>query len=101
MKNFKISAFLVLFTALFYSCQKEYSFEGVVTPPGTWQFNDATKLYTGNIDTAYIETSGTTKTLRLIGRSSTDNKQNFLLQLYATDSFTVGTYTASLFETDF
>ena len=101
MKNFKIPAALVLFTTLFYSCQKEYSFEGVVTPPGTWQFNDDTKLYTGNIDTAYIETSGTTKTLRLIGRSSTDNKQNFLLQLYATDSFTVGTYTASLFQTDF
>ena len=101
MKNFKISALLVLLTGLFFSCQKEYSFEGLITPAGTWQFNDDTKLYVGNIDTAYIETSGTTKTLRLMGRSSSDNKQNFLLQLYATDSFTVGTYTASLFQTDF
>lgn len=89
-----------MLTGLFYSCQKEYSLEQMVTAAGTWQFNDASKLYEGNIDTAYIETVGTTKTLNLIGRS-TDGQQNFFLNLYTTDSFTVGAYKASLFQADF
>lgn len=100
MKTLKLSFLIVLLTSLLYSCQKEYSLEGIVTPAGTWQFNDAAKLYKGNIDTAYIETAGTTKTMNLVGRSE-DGKQNFLLHLYDTDTFTVGTYKASLFETDF
>lgn len=100
MKTLKISCLIVLLSGLFYSCQKEYSLEGIVTVAGTWQFNDASRLYEGNIDTAYITTTGTTKTLNLIGRS-TDGQQNFFLNLYATDSFTVGTYKASLFQTNF
>ncbi len=100
MKTLKIYSLIVLLAALFFSCQKEYSLEVIVTPAGTWQFNDSTKLYAGNIDTAYIETTGTTKTLNLIGESA-DGQQNFLLHLYATDSFTVGTYKASLFQSDF
>ena len=100
MKILKTSAFILLLSTFFVSCQKEYSLENVFTPPGTWQFNDDTKLYSGNIDSAYIETTGTTKTLYLIGKSS-DGSQNFLMHLYATDSFTVGTYKASLFQSDF
>lgn len=100
MKTLKISSLFLLLSVLFFSCQKEYSLEGIVTPAGTWQFNDDTKLYAGNIDTAFIETTGTTKTLNLIGKSS-DGSQNFLLHLYATDSFTLGTYKASLFQSDF
>jgi hypothetical protein len=100
MKTLKIYSLIILLTTLFVSCQKEYSLEVIVTPAGTWQFNDDTKLYAGNIDTAYIETTGTTKTLNLIGKSA-DGQQNFLLHLYATDSFTVGTYKASLFQSDF
>lgn len=100
MKTLKIFSFILLLPALFFSCQKEYSFEGVVTPAGTWRFNDDTKLYVGNIDTAYIETTGATKTLNLIGRS-TDGTQTFLLHLYATGSFTTGEYKASLFQSDF
>ncbi len=100
MKTLKIYSLIVLLAALFFSCQKEYSLEVIVTSAGTWQFNDSTKLYAGNIDTAYIETTGTTKTLNLIGKSA-DGQQNFLLHLYATDSFTVGTYKASLFQSDF
>lgn len=100
MKTLKISSIIILLAALFFSCQKEYSLEGVVTPAGTWQFNDNTKLYAGNIDSANIATTGSTKTLNLIGKSS-DGQQNFLLHLYATDSFTVGTYKASLFQSDF
>ena len=100
MKILKTSAFILLLSTFFVSCQKEYSLENVLTPAGTWQFNDDTKLYAGNIDSAYIETTGTTKTLYLIGKSS-DGTQNFLMHLYATDSFTVGTYKASLFQSDF
>jgi hypothetical protein len=100
MKILKIPSFFLLLAVLFFSCQKEYSLEGVITSAGTWQFNDDNKLYAGGIDTAYIETAGTTKTLNLIGKSS-DGNQNFLLHLYATDSFTVGAYKASLFKSDF
>ncbi|MDQ6755679.1 MAG: hypothetical protein M3004_01975 [Bacteroidota bacterium] len=100
MKIFKLSSFLILLATLFFSCQKEYSLETPKMPAGTWQFNDSTKLYTGNIDSAYIETTGTIKTLRLIGKSA-DGSQTFNMHLYATDSFTVGAYKASLFQSDF
>jgi hypothetical protein len=100
MKIFKPSFLFLIFTSIFFSCQKEYSVENAITPAGSWQFNDAAKLYIGNIDTAYIETANTTKTMTLQGRSS-DGQQNFLLHLYDVDSFTVGTYKASLFENDF
>ena len=100
MKIVKFSAFLLLLSAIFFSCQKEYSLEVPATSPGTWQFNDSTKLYTGNIDTASIQTTGTTKTMTLMGKSA-DGQQTFLLHLYATDSFTVGSYKASLFQSDF
>lgn len=100
MKTLKFSSLIILLAAIFFSCQKEYSLEGIVTPAGTWQFNDAATVYAGNMDSANIETTGTTKTLNLVGKSS-DGKQNFLMHLYATDSFTVGTYKASLFQSDF
>ena len=100
MKILKISFLLVLLSVFFLACQKEYSLENAITAAGTWQFNDSTKLYAGNIDTAYIETTATTKTLNLVGKSA-DGQQNFLLHLYATDSFTIGTYKASLYQTDF
>lgn len=100
MKILKASSLLVILSVLFFSCQKEYSLENKPTPAGTWQFNDDTKLYTGTMDTAYIETTGTTKTMNLQGTTA-DGKQTFLLHLYATDSFTVGTYKASLFEANF
>ncbi len=101
MKNLTSLLFLILVcSVLFFSCKKEFSVEGGLSSSGTWQFNDASKLYTGNIDTAFIQATGTTKSLSLIGRS-TDGQQNFLLHLYATDSFTVGTYKASLFQSDF
>lgn len=100
MKTLKFTSLIILLSALFFSCQKELSFETVITPPGTWQFNDSTKLYTGNIDTAFIETSGTTKTMTLMG-VSTDGLQTFFLHLTAIDSFTIGSYKASLYQSDF
>jgi hypothetical protein len=101
MKNPKILLFLILVcSVLFFSCQKEYSVEEGLLTSGTWQFNDASKLYTGDIDSAYIETTGSTKSLTLTGKS-TNGQQDFLLHLYATDTFRVGTYKASLFQSDF
>ena len=101
MKTLKISFLFILLGSLFFSCQKEFSLEGVVTPAGTWQFNDGTQQYLGNMDSAYIETTATTKTMNLVGKNA-DGSQNFLLHLYATDSFTVGTiYKASLFQSNF
>lgn len=100
MKILKFSLFLTLLTTVFFSCQKEYSVETILTAAGTWQFNDSSKLYTGNIDSAYVSLTGTTKTMNLLGRS-TDGKQNFVLHLTATDSFTLREYKASLYQSDF
>lgn len=100
MKILKASSLLILFATLFFSCQKEYSLEHVVTAAGTWEFKDSTKLFAGNIDTAYIDATGATRIMTLQGKSS-DGAQTFLLHLYATDSFTVGNYKASLSQTDF
>lgn len=100
MKFLKFSFFVLLLTTFFISCQKEYSFEGSKSGAGSWQFNDSTKLYTGTFDSAVIQTTGSTKTLLLVGPSS-DGKQTFSMRLYSTDSFTIGTYKASLYQTDF
>ncbi len=102
MKIFKISSFIALVVIFFASCQKEYSLEGagITGAAGTWQFNDSSKLYIGTMDTAFITTSGTTKTLQLIGRTA-NGQQVFNLNLYATDSITKTTYKASLSQTDF
>jgi hypothetical protein len=101
MKILKASSLLILIATLFFSCQKEYSLENPTTAAGTWQFNDSTTLYTGNIDTASIVVNGPTKTMNLEGRSA-DGKQTFILNLYTIDSFTVGSsYKASLSQADF
>ena len=100
MKFLKLSLFVLIAATLFFSCQKEYSLENPTSPTGAWQFNDSSKLYAGDIDSAYIEITGTTKILHMIGPSA-DGTQTFSLQLYATDSFTVGTYKASLSQVDF
>ncbi|MBA3674523.1 MAG: hypothetical protein H0W75_06125, partial [Chitinophagaceae bacterium] len=101
MKIIKLSSVIVLLAALLFSCQKEYSFEKVITPAGTWEFNDSSKQYIGNMDTAYIQTiAPSTKIMSLMGRTA-NGQQSFRLHLYAIDSFTVGTYKASLSQTDF
>ena len=103
MKHIKI-AFFVIFTAIFLNaCQKEYSTEngGLIVPTGTWQFNDSSNLFAGNMDTAYLETSTSlnTQILHLLGTSLAGN-QKFNMELYA-DTFTTGSYKASLFQSTF
>ncbi len=102
MKLFKLSFFVMIAAALFMSCQKEYSAENShdIVPAGTWQFNDSTKLFTGNMDTAYIETTGTTKILHLKGTALTGG-QLFHLQLFADSTLKTGNYSASSGNVDF
>ena len=97
-----VSFLCLIITCFFWSCQKELSLEGsnIKLAAGTWQFNDSTKLFRGNIDTAYVESSGSTKILNLLGTSLTGT-EFFEIQLKSLDSFRLGTYTASLDESEF
>jgi len=86
---------------LLYACQKEYSIEngGNGIAQGNWQFNNGNTLYKGNIDTIYQIPAGSTNELFLIG--ATDNgTQNFEMHLFA-DTFKIGTYKASAFQSSF
>jgi hypothetical protein len=103
MKHIKTALYFFVTIVLFSACQKEYSLEhgGKTTSNGTWQFNDSTQLFTGNMESTYIDssTSLNTKILHLIGKSP-DGSQSFNMELYA-NSFTTGTYKASLFQSTF
>lgn len=103
MKHIRTSVFVLLAILIINGCQKEYSVEnnGSVTHTGTWQFNDSTKLFSGNMDSAYVEhsTSLNTQIFHLLG-TSLDGSQKFNLELYA-DTFKTGTYKASLFQSTF
>jgi hypothetical protein len=103
MRTLRLLSFFSLLLFVFNSCQKEYSLEGgnVNTLAGTWEFRDSNSLYRGNMDTAYLETSGTTKSLFLEGRSL-DGKEDFNMILHTTDpAFTTGSYQASNAEVSF
>ncbi|KAA9041746.1 hypothetical protein FW778_06930 [Ginsengibacter hankyongi] len=103
MKHIKIALYFFAAIVLLNACQKEYSIEHgeKTTPTGTWQFNDSSQLFAGNMDSSYIDssTSFNTKILHLIGKSL-DGTQTFNLELYA-PSFITGTYKASLFQSTF
>ncbi len=102
MKPVRITFYFILVIVLFTACRKEYSLEGgsLKTPAGSWEFKDGGSQFVGNMDTAYINSSGgNTKELQLIGTSS-DGSQTFHMHLFA-DTFKVGTYKASLFQSAF
>ncbi len=101
MKTIKIAFYIFLSVMLFNSCQKEYSIEtgGATAPSGAWEFKNGAKQFQGNMDTAYIDSSVTTKELHLIG-TSLDGSQTFHLHLYS-DNFQTGAYKASLFQSSF
>lgn len=101
MKIIKIALYIFLPVFFFISCQKEYSIEGgnAALPSGSWEFKDSLKQFQGNMDTAYIDSTSTTKELHLIG-TSLDGSQTFHLHLYA-DSFNTGIYKASVFQSSF
>ncbi len=83
--EFMKTLFYALFTmVLLNSCAKEYSLEGggLKIATGAWEFKDSLKQFQGNMDTAYITSSGGTKDLQLLGTSS-DGFQTFHMHLYA------------------
>ncbi|MEO6636890.1 MAG: hypothetical protein ABIN25_01360, partial [Ginsengibacter sp.] len=101
MKTFRSSFYVLLCAFILFGCQKEYSVENgnLTLPTGSWEFKGAGAQYIGDMDTAYIIASGNTKELRLNG-TSLDGTQQFRLHLFA-DTFKVGTYKASLFQSSF
>ncbi len=93
----RILSFFVA-TLILFGCAKEYSVEtgGKQLSAGNWEFKDSVREYMGNIDTAYIADAVNTKQLNLIGKSL-DGTESWSLRLYA-DTFKVGSYKASLFQ---
>lgn len=100
MKFSKIAFYLFLTLVFLNACRKEYSIEsGGLKHTGSWQFNDSLQLFSGNMDSVYIDSSSSTKVLHLIG-TSLNGSQTFHMQLFA-DTFKTGTYKASLFQSSF
>jgi len=100
MKLIKFALSLLITTVLLNACSKEYSVEngGLQLPTGNWEFNNGTKPYIGNMDSAKIDSSGTIKQLRLNGTSSSG--ESFKMVIYG-DTIKVGSYKASLFQSTF
>jgi hypothetical protein len=101
MKRIKVPFYLLLMLVLLNACKKEYSIENnpLKVHTGTWQFNDSLTLFSGNMDSAHIDSSAGTKVLYLVG-TSLNGLQTFHMELYA-DTFKTGIYKASLFQTSF
>ncbi len=101
MKHLRIIFSIFAASFILNACQKEFSVENAFkgTTSGTWQFSNSTTKYSGNMDSVYQTTAGSTHELFLIGATA-DGRQNFSLHLFA-DSFKVGTYKASAFQSSF
>ena len=101
MKFIKIIFVVFIASLFFYACKKEFSIEAgnISNAVGTWEFSDSSVLYSGNMDSVSIITTGVTRELHLDGKSL-DETQNFHMVLYA-DSFQTGAYKASLFQSTF
>lgn len=101
MKLLSISCSFLLAMVLMNACQKEYSIEngnkGIAQ--GAWQFTNGGIKYAGNMDTIYQVAAGGTNELFIVGTTS-DCTQNFEMHLFA-DTFKIGTYKASAFQSSF
>lgn len=101
MKILKSSGIIFLTLLFFASCQKEKSLEdGGISAVGSWQFTEGSTLYTGNVDSAVISTSGVTKTLTIRGATA-NQAQKFSIILSSATTFAVGSYKASLSQAEF
>lgn len=101
MKIFRnIFSFFVIAISL-NACQKEYSIENrnIQQTAGNWEFSNGGVKYSGNMDTIYQIRAGSINELLLLGKTK-DGSQSFEMHLYA-DSFKVGSYTASTFQSAF
>lgn len=95
-----IFSFFVI-AILFSACQKEYSIEhgNTQVTVGNWEFSNGSVKYSGDMDTVYQTRAGSINELLLIGKTK-DGSQSFEMHLYA-DSFKIGTYKASAFQSAF
>lgn len=101
MKILKSSGIIFLTLLFLASCQKEKSLEdGGISAVGSWQFTEGSTLYTGNVDSAVISTSGVTKTLTIRGATA-NQAQKFSIILSSATTFAVGSYKASLSQAEF
>ena len=103
MRLLKISFFVVTCAILFPFCQKEHSLEQGIKKfsVGDWEFKAGGVQFVGPIDSAYIvKLAGNKKSMVLMG-TSLNGVQQFYLHLSAVDSFTNGSYKASLLQADF
>lgn len=101
MKHLRIVFSILVASVILNACKKEYSVENAfkATTSGSWQFSNGSTKYSGNMDTVYQTTAGSTNELFLIGATA-NGSQTFSMRLYA-DSFKVGTYKASAFQSSF
>ncbi len=102
MKMLKNVFFTLLTIVFFISCKKELSYEGgsVNITNGTWQFQNGSTQYIGDIDSAFIQDVNGTNVLIITGRSLV-GQQNFRITLNTADSFTTTTYLSSLSQSEF
>lgn len=101
MKILKSSGIIFLTLLFLASCQKEKSLEDSgISAIGSWQFTQGSTLYTGNVDSAVLSTSGITKTLSIRG-TNLNQAEKFSIVLSSDTSFAVGTYRASLSQAEF
>ncbi|MEO9021437.1 MAG: hypothetical protein ABI237_01710 [Ginsengibacter sp.] len=101
MKLFRIILSFIVVATTLNACQKEYSVEqgNKQITVGTWEFANGSSKYSGNMDTIFQVSAGGINELFLIGNTK-DGTQSFQMHLYA-DSFKVGTYKASAFQSSF
>ncbi|MEO9071041.1 MAG: hypothetical protein ABI261_08395 [Ginsengibacter sp.] len=101
MKHLRIVFSILVVAIILNACRKEYSVENTfkTTISGSWQFSNGSTKYSGNMDTVYQTTAGSTNELFLIG-STANGSQTFSMHLYA-DSFKIGSYKASAFQSSF
>ncbi len=95
MQPFIKIIFICCGTLIFWSCQKEYSYEGgIISPPANgsesivkseWEFTANTSLYKGPVDTAYLTKEGVFTVLTLTGKTSNGN-EFISIKLKTTDS---------------
>lgn len=79
---------------ILFSCRKDMSNEQGVNPEpldAHWEFAQSGKLYSGGIDSAYIETIGSVKSLSMIGSNPEQNNGEILLQVIG-QTIQTGTY---------
>ena len=103
MRILKTSLFVIISSLFFPFCQKEHSIEDGIKKfsSGNWEFREGSTQFAGQIDSAYIEKlAGAKKKMHILG-TSLNGVQTFHLNLSTVDSFTVGTYKASLLQVDF